>query len=60
MPRAGREGPMRIVLTLLLLGAASAWAGYRVRGRDAVAAAILFLFSGLMALGIVATFMGWL
>ena len=37
----------------------SAWAGYVVRKRDAIAAALLFLISGLAAVGLLGAVLGW-
>lgn len=47
------------MLILFLVAAASAYAGYRVRQRDRVAAALLFAFSGFVAVGLVGAFFGW-
>ncbi len=37
----------------------SAWAGYAVRKRDVVASVLLFLISGLAAVGLIGAAFGW-
>lgn len=51
---------MRVILILLAVVVASATAGYLVRERDRIAAALLFGFSGVAALVLVAAFFGWI
>ena len=50
---------MRIILIMLGLIGVTAWAGYAVRKRDAIASALLFVISGLATLGLMGAFFGW-
>ena len=50
---------MRIILIMLGLIGATAWAGYAVRMRDAIASALFFVISGLATLGLMGAFFGW-
>ncbi len=44
---------------MLGLIALSAWAGYAVRKRDNIASVLLFLISGLAAVGLIGAVFGW-
>lgn len=48
-----------MILLLLAVVAATAWAGFAVRQRDPIASALLFLVSGAIAAGLVGAFFGW-
>ncbi len=37
----------------------TAWAGYAVRRRDAIASVLLFAISGLAAVGLIGAVLGW-
>ena len=50
---------MRIILIMVGLIGFSAWAGYAVRKRDVVASVLLFLISGLAAVGLLGAVLGW-
>ena len=50
---------MRIVLIMLGIIGASAWAGYAVRKRDAIASILLFVISGLATVGLLGAMLGW-
>ncbi len=50
---------MRIILFMLGVIGFSAWAGYAVRKRDAIASVMLFVISGLAAIGLAGAFFGW-
>ena len=50
---------MRIVLIMVGLIGVSAWAGYAVRKRDAIASILLFVISGLAMFGLLGAMLGW-
>ncbi len=50
---------MRVILVMLGLIGFSAWAGYAVRKRDAIASVLLFTISGLAAVGLLGAVLGW-
>jgi hypothetical protein len=50
---------MRLILVILAVVALSAWGGYAVRKRDAVASGMLFAISALAGLGLAGAFFGW-
>ena len=49
---------MRIVVTLLVIIAVLAWAGFEMRARDRGISNVLFGFSGLFALMLLGAFFG--
>lgn len=51
---------MRVILILLLVVGGSAWAGWSVLPRDRIAAYLLFAFSGVTFMVLVAAFFGWI
>lgn len=50
---------MRPILVILAVVALSAWGGYAVRERDAIASAMLFAISAVAGLGLAGAFFGW-
>ena len=50
---------MRIIIIMVGLIGFTAWAGYAVRKRDAIASALLFAISGVTALGLIGALFGW-
>ena len=50
---------MRIFLIMLGVIGLTAWGGYAVRKRDAIASAMLFGICALSAFGLVGAFFGW-
>ena len=50
---------MRIILIMVGLIGFTAWAGYAVRKRDAIASILLFMISGLATVGLIGAVLGW-
>lgn len=50
---------MRVILIMSVLIGLSAWAGYAVRKRDAIASVLLFVISGVATFGLLGVVLGW-